>query len=142
MMLLKCCIQYASNFENLAVAEGLEAVSFHSSPNERQCQRIFKLLYNCTHFTYQKGNTQNPSSCASTARESRTSRCTNWILKGQRNQRLNFQHLLDNRKKQGNSRNTSTSASLSMLKPLTVWITINCGKFFKWWEYQTTLPDT
>ena len=27
---------------------------------------------------------------------------------------------------------------LTMLKPLTVWITINCGKFFKRWEYQTT----
>ena len=30
------------------------------------------------------------------------------------------------------------TASLTMLKPLTVWITINCGKFFKRWEYQTT----
>ena len=29
---------------------------------------------------------------------------------------------------------------LTMPKPLTVWITINCGKFFKRWEYQTTLP--
>ena len=27
-----------------------------------------------------------------------------------------------------------------MLKPFTVWITTNCGKFFKRWEYQTTLP--
>ena len=27
-----------------------------------------------------------------------------------------------------------------MLKPLTVRITTNCGKFWKWWEYQTTLP--
>ena len=27
-----------------------------------------------------------------------------------------------------------------MLKPLTVWITENCGKFFKRWEYKTTLP--
>ena len=27
-------------------------------------------------------------------------------------------------------------------KPLTVWITTNCGKFFKRWEYQTTLPDS
>ena len=35
---------------------------------------------------------------------------------------------------------TSTSASLTMLKPLTVWITTNCGKFFKRWEYQTTSP--
>ena len=32
---------------------------------------------------------------------------------------------------------TSTSALLTMPKPLTVWITINCGKFFKRWGYQT-----
>ena len=32
------------------------------------------------------------------------------------------------------------SALLTMPKPLTVWITINCGKFFKRWEYQTTWP--
>ena len=43
-------------------------------------------------------------------------------------------------KKQEISRKTSTSASLTMLKPLTVWITTNCGKFLKRWEYQTTLP--
>ena len=35
---------------------------------------------------------------------------------------------------------TSTLASLTTLKPLTVWITTNCGKFFKRWEYQTTFP--
>ena len=35
---------------------------------------------------------------------------------------------------------TSTSAALTMLKSLTVWITTNCGKFFKRWEYQTTWP--
>ena len=40
-------------------------------------------------------------------------------------------------KKQESSRKSSTSALLTMLKPLTVWITINCGKFFKRWEYQT-----
>ena len=32
----------------------------------------------------------------------------------------------------------SISVLLTMPKPLTVWITINCGKFFKRWEYQTT----
>ena len=32
----------------------------------------------------------------------------------------------------------NTSALLTMSKPLTVWITTNCGKFFKRWEYQTT----
>ena len=35
---------------------------------------------------------------------------------------------------------TSTSALLTMPKPLTVWITINCGKFWERWEYQTTWP--
>ena len=33
-----------------------------------------------------------------------------------------------------------TSALLTMPKPLTVWITTNCGKFFKSWDYQITLP--
>ena len=35
---------------------------------------------------------------------------------------------------------TSISALLTMPKPLTVWVTINCGKFWKRWEYQTTWP--
>ena len=43
-------------------------------------------------------------------------------------------------KKQDNSRETSISALLTMPKPLTVWITTNCGKFFRSWEYQTPLP--
>ena len=41
-------------------------------------------------------------------------------------------------KKQESFRKTSISALLAMPKPLTVWITINCGKFWKRWEYQTT----
>ena len=41
---------------------------------------------------------------------------------------------------QENSRKTSISALLTMPKPLTVWITINCGKFWKRWQYQTTWP--
>ena len=41
-------------------------------------------------------------------------------------------------KKQESSRKTSTFALLTVPKPLTMWITINCGKFFKRWEYQTT----
>ena len=43
-------------------------------------------------------------------------------------------------KKQENSRKTSISAFLTMPKPWTVWITINCGKFWKRWECQTTWP--
>ena len=42
---------YANKFGNSAVATGLEKVSFHSNPKERQCQRMFKLPHNCTHLT-------------------------------------------------------------------------------------------
>ena len=43
-------------------------------------------------------------------------------------------------KKQESTRKTSTSALLTMPNPLTVWITINWGKVWKRWEYQTTWP--
>ena len=43
-------------------------------------------------------------------------------------------------KKQGNFRKTSTSASLTTLEPLTMWITTKCGKFWKRWEYRITSP--
>ena len=43
-------------------------------------------------------------------------------------------------KKWESSRKTSISALLTMPKSLTMWITINCGKFWKRWEYQTTWP--
>ena len=43
-------------------------------------------------------------------------------------------------KKQESSRKTSISALLTVPKPLNVWITINCGKFWKRWEYKTTWP--
>ena len=66
MMLWKCCTQYVSKFGKLRVATGLEKVSFHSNPKERQCQRILKLLHKalishtskcilphkCTHLTH------------------------------------------------------------------------------------------
>ena len=40
-----------ANLENSAVATGLEKVSFHSNPKEKQCQRMLELLHNCTHLT-------------------------------------------------------------------------------------------
>ena len=40
-----------ANWENSAGVIGLEKVSFHFNPKEGQCQRTFKLLYKCAHFT-------------------------------------------------------------------------------------------
>ena len=48
------------------------------------------------------------------------------------------QHPLDCQKSKRCSRKTSVFALLTILKPLTVWITINCGKFWKRWENRTT----
>ena len=56
-----------------------------------------------------------------------------------RDQIANIRWIIEKRE---SSRKTSISALLTVLKPLTVWITINCGKFFKRWEYQTTWPDS
>ena len=57
-----------------------------------------------------------------------------------RGTRDQIEHICWILKKQENSRKTSTSASLTRLKPLTVWITTNCRKFFKRWESKTTWP--
>ena len=58
-----------ANLENSAVATVLGKVSFHSNPKERQCQRMFKLPHNCTHFTRYQSNAQNSPSQASTVCE-------------------------------------------------------------------------
>ena len=55
--------------------------------------------------------------------------------RGTRDQIANIHWII---KKQESSRKTSISALLPMPKPLTVWITTNCQKFFKRWEYQAT----
>ena len=44
-------INMSENLENSSVATVLEKVSFHSNPKERQCQRMFKVLHNCTYLT-------------------------------------------------------------------------------------------
>ena len=57
--------------------------------------------------------------------------------RGTRDQIANIRWIIE---KQESSRKTSISALLTMPKPLTAWITINYGKFWKRWEYQTTWP--
>ena len=54
--------------------------------------------------------------------------------RGTRDQIANIRWIIEKE----SSRKTSISALLTMPKPLTVWIMINCGKFFKRWEYRTT----
>ena len=57
--------------------------------------------------------------------------------RGTRNQIANIRWITE---KAREFQKKSTSASVTILKLLTVWITTNCGKFFKRWDYQTTCP--
>ena len=58
--------------------------------------------------------------------------------RGTRDQIANIHWIIE--KAREFQKKTSISALLTMPKYLTVWITINCGKFWKRWEYQTTWP--
>ena len=55
--------------------------------------------------------------------------------RGTRDQIANICWIIE---KKESSRKTSTSALLTMPKPLTVWTTTNSGKFFRRWKYQIT----
>jgi len=57
--------------------------------------------------------------------------------RGTRDQISNIHWMIE---KHESSRKTSTSALLTIPKPLTVWITTKYGKFLKTWKYQTTWP--
>ena len=113
-----------TNLENSSVATGLEKVSFHSNPKERQCQRMLKLLHNCTHL--------NASNVMLKILQARPQQYVNRELsavqacfrKG-RGTRDQLPTSTGSSKMQESSRKTSLSALLTMPKRLTMWITIN-----------------
>ena len=60
-------------------------------------------------------------------------------VRGTRDQIANIRCIIE---KARNSRKISTSSLLTTPEPLTMWIRTNCGKFFRRWECQTTLPSS
>ena len=132
-----------ANLEKSAVTTGLEKVSFHSNPKERQCQRMLKLPHNCTYLTH-----SHTSKVMLKILQARLQQYVNRELpdvqagfrknKGTRDQIANIRWII--KKAREFQKKTSTSALLTMPKPLTVWITTDCRKFLKRWDYQTTLP--
>ena len=109
----------SANLENSAVATGLEKVSFHFYPKERQCQRMFKLLHNCSHLTR--------SQSAAQSLEARLQQYISQELpdvqagfrkgRGTRDQVANICWII---KKTREFQKKSISVSLTMPKPLTV----------------------
>ena len=117
-----------ANLENSAVATGLEKVSFHSNPKERQCQecsnyRTIALISHASRVMLkilqarlqQYVNRELPDVQAGFRKG-----------RGTRDQIANIRWIIENARE---FQKTSISALLPMPKPLTVWITINCGKF-------------
>ena len=100
---------------------------------------MLKLPDNCTHLTCWQTNAQNSSSQPSIVRELWTSMFKLDLEKAQKPE-IKLPTSVGSSKKQESSRKTSTSALLTIPKPLTVWISTNCGKFLKRQKYQTTLP--
>ena len=117
-----------ANLENSAVATGLEKVSFHSNPKERYAKEYSNY---CTIALI-----SHASKVMLKILQARLQQYMNCELpdvqagfrkgRGTRDQIANIRWIM---KKQESSRKTSISALLTMPKPLTVWITINCGKF-------------
>ena len=117
------------NLENSSVVTGLEQFTFYSSPKEGHYQRM--LTYPKISLISHASKVMVKILCLPSAVcELRTSRCTCWVLKRQRNQRSNCQYLLDHRKTRGFQKNISTYALWPMLKPLIVPLTKICEKFF------------
>ena len=128
-----------ANLENSAVATELEKVSFYSKPKEgnaKECSNYCTIAL----ISYS-------SKVVLKILQIRLQQYMNLVLpdvqagfrKG-RGTEIKLPTSSGSSKKQESSRKTSISAFLTMPKPLTVWITINCGKFWKRWEYQTTWP--
>ena len=121
-----------ANLENSAGATGLEKVRFHSNSIERQCQKCSNY---CTIALI-----SHTSKVMLKILQARLQQYVNRELpdvqagfrKGRGN-RSNCQHPLDHQKSK-RVPETSTSALLTMPKPLTVCITTNCGKFLKRWS--------
>ena len=84
-----------SRFGKLSTSHRTGKVRFRFNPKEEQCQIMFKLCYNCAHFTCQQGYAHNLSRKPTEVHELRNSRYKNQVLKRQRNQSSNCQHLLD-----------------------------------------------
>ena len=141
MMLWKCCTQHANKFGKLSSGHriGKGQFSFQSlrkampknAQTTAQLRSSHTLVKQCSKFSkpgFSNTWTENFRMFQAGFRKGR----------GTRHQIANVHRIIEKARKF--QKKTSISALLTIPKPLTVWITINCGKFWRRWEYQTTWP--
>ena len=122
-----------TNLENSAVATGLETVSFHSNPKERQCQRVLKLRTIAL--------ISQASKVMLKILQARLQQCVNRELpdvqagfrkgRGTRDQIANIHWIME---KAREFQKNIYFCFIDYAKAFDWWITRNCGKFFKRWE--------
>ena len=127
-MLSKCCTQYASKFGKLSSGHRTGKVSFHSNPKESQAKE-------CSNY-HTIAHISHASKVMFKILQARLQQYVNRELsdvqadfrngKGTRDQIDNIHWIIE---KAREFQKTSISVLLTMPKPLTVWITTNCGKF-------------
>ena len=136
-MLWKCCTQYASKFGKLSTDLRTEKdkFSFRQKSNAKKSSNYHTIAL-----------ISHASKVMLKILQARLQQYVNHELqdvqggfrKGRGTREIKLPTSAGSLKKQESSRKTSISALLTMSKPLTVWITINCGNFWKRWKYQTT----
>ena len=123
----------SANLENSAVATGLEKVHSNPKGNDKECSNY------CTIALISYANKVMLKILQARLQQyvSPEFQMFKLDLEKAEEPEIKLPTSAGSSKKQENSRKASISALLTMPKRLTVWITINCGKF-KRWEYQTT----
>ena len=136
-MLLKCCTQYVSKFGKLSnghrTGKGQFTSQFQTKVMQENVQTTAQL--HSFHMLARKCSKSFELGFNSTL--TKKFQVYKLDLRKAEEPVIKFPTSIGSQKKQENSRKTYTSASLTLLKPLTLWLTINCGKFL---DRNTRLP--
>ena len=140
MMLWKCCTQHASKFGRLSsghrTVKGQFSLQFQIKAMSKNARTTAQL--HSSHTLVKK--------CSKFSKPGFSNMWTvnfemfKLVLEKAEEPEIKLPISTGSLKKQESSRKTSIPAFLTMPKPSIVWITIDCGKFWRRWEYQTTWP--
>jgi len=142
MMLLKCCIQCVSKFWKLSSGHWTGKGQFLSQSQRKSMPKSVQNTGKLCSFHMLARLCWKSFKLSFSSTWAETFQMYKLGFKEAREPEIKLPTFFGSQRKQGNSRKAYTSASLTVLKPLTVWITTNCGKFLKRYEYQITLPPS
>ena len=138
-MLLKCCTQYISKFGKLSSDHSTEKCLFSFQSQRKAMPKNVQTSAQLHSFHMLAMYCSKSFKLGFNSMWTKNSQMYKMDLEKPEEPELKLPTSAGSWKKKESSRKTSISALLTMPKPLTVWITTNCGKLFKRWEHQTTL---